>query len=251
MARIRTIKPELWTDAKTGTLSPKALLLFLGMLNFSDDYGVIEHCCHYLKACIFPHNTEPPGDLIAPLLLDELLPRGLVVVFSDQDTKKQYLFIRNFAKHQRVDRPGKPLIPGFNPSSFDEPSSNTRRTLANVPAGREGKGREGKGKEYKSSQAEMTSKEFFDSWNEVCASEGLETAKKLTTERERKINRVLQANPSLEFWTNVFNRIIRTPFLKGENDRGWKCNIDWLTANSTNAVKIYEGRYDKDQKTKG
>jgi len=149
MARIRTIKPELWTDPKTGTLSPRALLLFLGMLNFADDYGVIEHCPHYLKACIFPHSTEDPTTLVAPLLLDELLPRGLVVSFSDQETKKQYLWIRNFAKHQRVDKPGKPTISGFDPSIFDEDSTKVRGGFAERSRKKalEGKGKEGKGKE--------------------------------------------------------------------------------------------------------
>ena len=35
MARIRTIKPEFWTDAKTGTLPEFSKCLFLGLLNHS------------------------------------------------------------------------------------------------------------------------------------------------------------------------------------------------------------------------
>jgi hypothetical protein len=36
----------------------------------------------------------------------------------------------------------------------------------------------------------------------------------------------------------------QTPFLAGENDRGWKANFDWLISNDTNHVAILEGKYD-------
>ena len=39
MARIRTIKPEFWTDEKVVTLPFEARLLFIGMWNFCDDEG--------------------------------------------------------------------------------------------------------------------------------------------------------------------------------------------------------------------
>ena len=42
MARIRTIKPEFWTDSKTGTMPESAKCLFIGMLNHCDDFGVLE-----------------------------------------------------------------------------------------------------------------------------------------------------------------------------------------------------------------
>jgi hypothetical protein len=35
-----------------------------------------------------------------------------------------------------------------------------------------------------------------------------------------------------------------TPFLYGENDRGWRADIDWFIANQTNPYKVLEGKYD-------
>jgi len=43
MARIRTIKPEFWTDGDMFKLSRDARLFYIGLWNFCDDNGVIEH----------------------------------------------------------------------------------------------------------------------------------------------------------------------------------------------------------------
>ena len=34
-----------------------------------------------------------------------------------------------------------------------------------------------------------------------------------------------------------------TPFCRGENDRGWKVDFDWLVANDTHYQKVLEGKY--------
>ena len=150
MARIRTIKPEFWSDSKTGTLSSDATKLFIGMLNFSDDYGVLENDTASLKAKIFPYRTESPSKLVGKLLSDELFPKGLVAVMSHE--QRGYLWIRNFEKHQRVDRPGPSLIPNFTKKEAEksllvEPFVERSRDVAKPRAGKEGKGREGKGRE--------------------------------------------------------------------------------------------------------
>jgi hypothetical protein len=162
MARIRTIKPEFWTDSKTGTLSDGATKVFIAMLNLADDFGVLRMDLAELKARIYPYSNEIYLSLIAPQLLDELLPRGLVQYFGygpdDDEPMKPYLFIRNFSKHQKVDKPGKPLISGwdkgttvenfasakeFSTEQFDEHSTNPPRTFPEHSTNvRGGKGRE-------------------------------------------------------------------------------------------------------------
>ena len=54
MARIRTIKPEFWTDEKIVELSAFARLLFIGLWNFADDAGRMEFSAKRLKMQIFP-----------------------------------------------------------------------------------------------------------------------------------------------------------------------------------------------------
>jgi hypothetical protein len=37
--------------------------------------------------------------------------------------------------------------------------------------------------------------------------------------------------------------VISSPFLRGENDKGWRADFDWVL-NPNNLAKIVEGKYD-------
>lgn len=104
MARIRTIKPEFWTDSKIVQLPYEARLLFIGLWNFSDDYGVIEYEADRLQLQIFP--ADPLIDV--GLLVDVLVASGLIDFMVGEE--KDVLVIRNWSKHQRVDNPSKARI---------------------------------------------------------------------------------------------------------------------------------------------
>ena len=54
MARIRTVKPEFWTDEKVVECSIPARLLFIGLFNFANDMGCLERSPKRLKMQIFP-----------------------------------------------------------------------------------------------------------------------------------------------------------------------------------------------------
>jgi hypothetical protein len=113
MARIRTIKPEFWTDEKTGTLSELAKCVFLGLLNHVDDYGVTPFTLNEWGAKILPYYSGSTPGVLQKVLEEELLPRDLITIFNftDENGKsRQYLFITNFAKHQRIDKPSKPTL---------------------------------------------------------------------------------------------------------------------------------------------
>lgn len=47
----------------------------------------------------------------------------------------------------------------------------------------------------------------------------------------------------LDAWRNVIRRINGSPFLRGENERGWRADPDWLLKSGT-AAKVLEGKYD-------
>lgn len=137
MARIRTIKPEFWTDGKTGKLSDRAKLLMIGLLNHCDDYGVIELNEAEWKAKIFPYDTRGESEAIRAPLMDELLPKGLIVLFyygQDAATSKAYIHITNFDRHQRIDRPSPPMLKGWkrgdNPETFGEREADDSATLS-------------------------------------------------------------------------------------------------------------------------
>ncbi len=86
---------------------------------------------------------------------------------------------------------------------------------------------------------------LLDAWNENCG--GLGKATVFSEERRRKCRaRLARPDPSafLDYFRAAVSKAAHTPFLCGENDRGWRATFDWFIANDTNAVKVSEGRYD-------
>jgi len=138
MARIRTIKPEFWTDEKILECSLNGRLLFLGLLNFADDYGNIEGSPKVIKSRILPLDDI---DIIP--LLEELAENKLIQEYSKNDSK--FFHINGFRLHQKIDKPGKPRCP------LHEDSANVPRIVKESSGsprprkGREGRGGEGKG----------------------------------------------------------------------------------------------------------
>ncbi len=136
MARIRSIKPEFWSDDTITECSLSARLLFIGIWNFADDAGNLDRSAKQIKARVFPVDNvdcEP--------LLQELLTHGLLIEYSVSD--KKFLHIPGFAKHQVINRPSAPVVPPYpladvTPTALSEDSVSTH-------AGREGKGEERKG----------------------------------------------------------------------------------------------------------
>lgn len=146
MARIRTIKPELWTDEAFTECSVSARLLFVGALNFANDYGVLSDSPKRLKMQVFPADSFDVEGLI-----DELIFHGLWERAEHPATGRKVLLIRGFAKHQVVNRPN--LGEYGNPAKWHEPSTTTPTPLtddsvsAHPRKGREWNGMEQEGKE--------------------------------------------------------------------------------------------------------
>lgn len=126
MARIRSLKPEFWTDEKVVSLSSFARLLFIGMWNFVDDEGRAEFSPARLKMQILPADTVDVAELLA-----EIRRECLIEVYVVDG--KQYFQVKGFAKHQKVDKRG--------PSKFPPPP--TPPEFPRIPPtdqGMEGKG---------------------------------------------------------------------------------------------------------------
>lgn len=113
MARIRTIKPEFWTDEDMAEVSEPACLLAIGLLNYADDEGYFNANPKLIKAAVFPIR-EPSVPI--PVLIRELSNCGYLSMFSTPDGK-HFGVITNFLKHQVVNKPkeskikGLPLVP--------------------------------------------------------------------------------------------------------------------------------------------
>jgi hypothetical protein len=122
VARIRTIKPEFWTDDKVVQVSFPARLLFIGLWNFADDSGNLENSPVQIKMRILPADS-----VTVPPLLQELIGVGLLREYSVNG--KNYFNIPGFTSHQVINKPSKTRLPPPN-------------TTTPLPDGREGNGRE-------------------------------------------------------------------------------------------------------------
>lgn len=137
MARIRTLKPEFWTDEKIVALSYETRLFFQGMWNFADDCGHIENEPLRLKLQILPNDPVDATEQIKALV-----DAGLV------EKRSGCLLIPNFGKHQRIDKESRCRFSEDSTKPLRgrrEPSSTPRKKKPRK--GREGKGEEWKGRE--------------------------------------------------------------------------------------------------------
>lgn len=123
MARKRMIDPEFWSDEEIGSWSFQARLFYIGLWNFADDEGRFKAAPKLLKAQIFPYD-----DKIAVNKLKKEVENKIQWYVVDS---LQYGFIRNFLKHQRIDRPTSSKLP--EPPTFDElPTSHQEHLDPNI-----------------------------------------------------------------------------------------------------------------------
>ena len=73
--------------------------------------------------------------------------------------------------------------------------------------------------------------------------------RELTNGRVKKIRQRLIIHPDPEWWKRVFTLANKTTFLRGENERRWKADLDWFVTNDENAVKVIEGKYGNGEQT--
>lgn len=128
MARIRTIKPEFWTSDQVVECSFAARLLFIGMWNFCDDYGVHPASLRKLKMEIFPGDDEMVTDRIGELI-NELQATGLIKEMEADGSR--WWFVPGW-EHQKINRVQKSSHP--RPESgkvipFTEHSLNVHGTI--------------------------------------------------------------------------------------------------------------------------
>lgn len=113
MARIRTIKPEFWEDETIGMLTRDARLLFVAILNYADDEGILRWTPEYIKASVFMYDEDIDATRCLKLM-DELSTSGIVFPYHGGKALQKLAFIVNFRRHQVINR--------AQPSKFPFPS---------------------------------------------------------------------------------------------------------------------------------
>lgn len=136
MARIRTIKPEFWTDPDVVACSMAARLFFIGCWNHADDYGVLKDEPDRIRLQVMPAD-----EVDACAIVDELVERRLLVRMDTPDGTP-VLVVRTFLIHQKIDR--RSVGRYGDPSTFIPAES--RPIPPSPTSGREGRGGEWRGK---------------------------------------------------------------------------------------------------------
>ncbi len=95
MARIRTVKPELFKHEDLAELPPLDRLLFIGLFCLADREGRLEDRPKRIKAELLPYDNAN-----IPEMLKRLEGGGFVTLYSDE--RGRYIQIDTFTKHQRI-----------------------------------------------------------------------------------------------------------------------------------------------------
>lgn len=239
MARIRSIKPDFWTDEKIVELSAFARLLFIGLWNFADDDGRMVYSPKKIKMQIFPSDNLDISELFGEILRESLIEIYLV-------DGVEYLQVVGFAKHQKIDKRSPSKLPE-NPS-IEKSSAESHR----IPT-TEGKGGEeeveGNGiKAIATGKPVCPHQEIIALYHEIlpaspmirdwtpARSAALKARWNEDTERQ-----------TLDYWRDLFTYIAKSPFLTGKvSSNGRKpfmLSLDWLVK-AENFAKVREGRYE-------
>jgi hypothetical protein len=90
-------------------------------------------------------------------------------------------------------------------------------------------------------EPELKPEHVVEAWNAMADRTGLPAVRKLTPERRRKLQLRIRQNTIDEF-TEAISAIEGSPFLRGENNRGWRADFDFLLS-PTKFTKLTEGTY--------
>jgi hypothetical protein len=106
MARIRTIKPEFWTDSFMVKLPPIGRLIYIALWTVADDHGLIPDEPERLAMEVMPRENALDFDD----WLQFFEASGRIEHCFSADGQSWYEIVR-WNKHQRVDKPSKSRFP--------------------------------------------------------------------------------------------------------------------------------------------
>lgn len=119
MARIRSIKPEFWTDEKLGPRAPLTRLVFLGLISQADDAGRLFDSVKTLDGLLFPYTEDS-----CATALNELAALGRILRYADSSGRR-LIQIVGWAVHQHVKNPSVYVLPGPSPEDWSRLSGES------------------------------------------------------------------------------------------------------------------------------
>jgi hypothetical protein len=88
----------------------------------------------------------------------------------------------------------------------------------------------------------LTKREILEAWHSRMVPLGFPAVAKMTGQRERQLSARLK-DSTLEEWQRAMDALERSAFCRGENDRGWRADFDFLLQPKS-FTGLLEGKYD-------
>lgn len=108
MARIRTIKPALFTSKKVTSWPVGIRWTWAGLFTYCDDYGFGEDDPLLIKSEVYPRDRKMPEAKVIEHLCF-IAAEGPLCRYRVEDS--DFLHIPSWQEHQRVNRPTKSKFP--------------------------------------------------------------------------------------------------------------------------------------------
>ena len=237
--RIRTIKPEFFLHEGLYELEKETGLpvriSFAGLWCAADREGRFKWEPRRLGIQILPYDQ-----IDFSRVLDALGTRAFILKYRVDD--ECFGVIPTFGKHQVINnRERDSELP--EPIDYEDiDASATRQPRVTHASKAEGKGRE-QGRERNGREQEPVSdawQEVVDGWNAIVQ---LPSIKVVSPKRKTAIKARLAESFFSANWQAAIFLIPDSPFLMGNNPRGWKADFDWFLQPDS-VAKIMEGKYD-------
>lgn len=90
--------------------------------------------------------------------------------------------------------------------------------------------------------APLTETEVLEAWQARMVPQGFPPVRKMTTARKRQLRARLR-DSTFDEWQQAMGALERSSFCRGENDRGWRADFDFLLQPKS-FTKLLEGAYD-------
>lgn len=266
MGRIRTIKPEFWTDEELSELPAETHMLAAALLNYADDEGYFNANPKLVKAACCPLREDSVSTHEG---LQQLANIGYIKLGTAPDGKR-YGLIVGFTRHQKVNRPTPSKINKLCIVWDGEDTPHGSLTEDSLPERNREQGREvntpdgvfvagaaddgqtpctGDGVNPKNSNPPPACphQDIVDLYHEILPE--LPRVKVWDEQRQgflRSRWREDAKRQNLDWWRRFFTAVRTSPWLMGQvpgrEGRVFVCTLEWLIR-PTNFRKVIEGHY--------
>ncbi len=227
----RILREGILTSERVNKLTVDAELFYRRLMSVVDDYGRYFSHVSILRANCYPMRLEDISEKDIKRYLGECVEAGLIVIYD----AGKHLQLLDFHQQTR------------SKSKFPQPSENELLSKCKADAKQmlsldgvgdvvEGEGGDGaKEADAKS----MLQNKIIEAWNKT------ELPKCLTISDKRKqsLSARLKEPFFLANWEAALRKVTASKFCTGNNERGWKADIDWFLQPES-VLRAMEGKYD-------